>query len=260
MAEIVKSELWEKFVAEVARGAPASQFQVAERVDEGDWNDFRKLVSSESGAQRDAALMMLFLRCVRRHPPGRSEADQRLCPALRAIVVESYPLGKPAQQAIKLWQHIEPEEAATFVNEWVDRNGITEAVAQRVTLDLSSGNKESFARLRRFAESNPGATLAGNAQLVLERTAPDWKEKLKAYGREWREKRDCRTLLHLTNQLVARMPREDAYIAELMEVMGEPDSVVDRCYTYFTKEEFHGWLYLETDKQGKVTGWKLENC
>ncbi len=42
--------------------------------------------------------------------------------------------------------------------------------------------------------------------------------------------------------------------------MGEADSVVDRCYTFFSKdkEKRTGYLYLETDKQGKVTGWKLD--
>jgi hypothetical protein len=38
--------------------------------------------------------------------------------------------------------------------------------------------------------------------------------------------------------------------------MGEPDSLVDRCYTFFSKdkEKQTGYLYLETDQQGKVTG------
>jgi len=263
MAQIIKSELWAKYVEVITRGGDVggSSGKVFQSLDEGDVNDLQKLLRTESGPQRNAALQVLFvLMCVwhdGRFQPGRA---QSICPALRGIVAESYPLDEPGQQAMTLWQSIEPENAATFVNEWVDRNGITEAVANRVTLDLSLGNQESFRRLRHFAESNPDGALAQNAHFVLERTAPDWKEKLKGYGRQWREKRDCRTLRHLTNQMVDRMPREDVLISEILEVMGEPDSVVSGCYTYLTKEEFQGWLFLETDKNGKVLGWKLENC
>jgi hypothetical protein len=164
------------------------------------------------------------------------------------------------QQAVTVWQRIDHQGAAEFVNQSIDNHELTDANRIRVTMDLSFGNEESFARLRRYAKKHPDLPLAGNADLVLERTAPDWKAKAEEYGRRWRELRDCRTLLHLTNQLVDRRPREDSWISEILEIMGEPDSAVDGCYIYFTKPEFGGSLFLQTDRTGKVVGWKLDTC
>jgi hypothetical protein len=229
--------------------------------DERDVEDLKTLIINETGAQRLAAVQVLYQKwCIVYDQSFDLKAAGPICPAIAGIVEQGYPMARWSQIAMTLWQRIDAESAANFVNAWVDRNGIPEAAVFRLTLDLSFGNNESLARLRRFAQNNHEAKLAGNAKLVLERTAPDWSENLKEYGRQWREKRDCRTLLYLTNQLVAVRPRADAYIADIVAAMGEPDSAWDSCYIYNTKPEFHGYLYLETDQTGKVTGWKLEKC
>jgi len=143
----------------------------------------------------------------------------------------------------------------------VKRNGISESNATRITIDLTFGNEESIAMLRNYAQANPGVTLPVGVQLALERTAADWQEKLGKCGREWREKRDFATLDYLATQLIDWAPSQPIPVSKILEVMGEPDSLVDRCCTFFSKDQGKqtGYLYLEVDNQGKVTGWKLDN-
>jgi hypothetical protein len=259
MAELTKSEAWKKFVEQVAERGVGNYFALPD-ADECDVEDLKTVITNETGAKRLAAVQVLYHKCMGYDRSFDLKAAGPICPAIAEVVEQGYPMAKWSQNAMSVWQRIDAERAANFVNAWVDRNGIPEAAVFRVTLDLSFGNNESLARLRRFAQNNHEAKLAGNAKLVLDRTAPAWSEKLKDYGRQWREKRDCRTLLYLTNQLVDARPRADAYIADIVAAMGEPDSATGSCYIYLTKPEFQGYLYLETDKNGKVTGWKLENC
>lgn len=263
MSEFIKKESWTKFCNEIAGGGYiSSHLGVMQTLDADDVKHLCAVLTEEPGTRRNAALWLLVALSHQSSPLLRQDSGttQKMVAGLWQIAEHDYPLGKWGQQAMTLWQRMEPEGAARFVNQWVDGHEITDTVRQRVTMDLSFGNQESFVRLRRYAESHPEVALTGNARLVLERTAPDWREKLAAYGLEWRERRDCSTLLHLTNQMVDRRPREDAYIADIVAVMGEPDSLVDGCYTYLTRPEFQGYLFLDTDKTGKVVGWKLENC
>ena len=76
-----------------------------------------------------------------------------------------------------------------------------------------------------------------------------------------REKRDYATLDYLATQLIDSAPSQPIPVLKILEVMGEPDSLVDRCCTFFSKDQGKqtGYLYLEVDNQGKVTGWKLDN-
>lgn len=263
MPRLTESGLWASYGDEYAQGRYLSSlWKLLPTIDELDVRCLFELLPSASTSQRAAAvhaLVVLYSNGDKRFF-GQIEKLREFCPHLRTVAADGYPFGKPCHNAVFVWFGLDQKSAAEFVNEWVDQNGITEATAQQVTLHLSFGNQESVARLRRFAEANPQIKLVANAILVFERTAPDWPEKLKQYGREWREKRDCRTLLHLTNQLVDRRPREDAYISQILEVLGPPDSLVDRCYTYLTKPEFQGSLFLEADHNGKIVGWKLDNC
>lgn len=263
MPRLTESELWASFCEELARGRYISSFwKLLPTIDEQDVSELFEFLPRASESQRAAAvhaLVVLYSNGDRRFF-GQIEKLRKFCPHLRTVAADGYPLEKQCHNAVFVWFGLDQESAAVFVNDWVDRNGITEATAREVTWHLSFGNRESVARLRRFAESNPLIKLVGNSILVLERTAPDWPEKLNEYGREWKEKRDCRTLRHLTNQLVDRRPREDTYISQVLDVLGPPDSLVDRCYTYLTKPEFQGSLFLETDHNGKIVGWTLDNC
>jgi hypothetical protein len=231
-------------------------------IDEQDVIDFFEVLPAASESQRAAAvhaLVVLYSQGDRRFL-GQIDKLRKYSPHLQTVAADGYPFKKQCHNAVFVWFGLDLESAADFVNEWVDRNGIMESAAPQVTLHLSFGNRQSVARLRRFAESNAHMKIAGNAMLVLERTAPDWPEKLREYSKQWKEKRDCHTLLHLTNQLIDKKPREDAYISQVLDVLGPPDSHVDGCYTFLTKPEFQGSLFLETDYKGKIVGWKLGNC
>jgi len=263
MSGLIKSELWASYCDEYAQGRYISSFwKLLPAIDEQDVADFFELLAGASESQRAAAahaLVVLYSHGDKRFF-GQIEKLRKLVPQLRKAAADGYPFGKQCHSAVFVWFGLDQESASEFVNEWVDRNGITEAAAQQVMLHLSFGNRESVARLRRFAEANPHIKPVANTIHVLERTAPDWPEKLKEYGRQWKERRDCQTLLHLTNQLVDRRPREDAYISQVLDVLGPPDSLVGGCYSYLTKPEFQGSLFLETDHNGKIVGWKLTNC
>jgi hypothetical protein len=263
MSGLTKTELWASYCEEHAQGRYISSFwKLLPAIDQQDVSDFFELLSGGSESQRAAAVHALVVlyshqdKCLF----GQIEKVRTLLPHLRAAAADGYPLGKQCHGAVFVWFGLDQESASEFINEWVDQNEIAEATAQQVMLHLSFGNQESVARLRRIAESNSHIKPVANTIFVLERTAPDWPEKLKEYGRQWKERRDCRTLLHLTNQLIDRRPREDAYISQVLDVMGPPDGLVDRCYTYLTKPEFQGSLFLETDHNGKIVGWKLDNC
>jgi len=61
--------------------------------------------------------------------------------------------------------------------------------------------------------------------------------------------------------LIDRQPFEKIPVSKIVDVLGEPDSLVGNCYTYLSKDKERqtGFLFLEVDKEGKVKGWKLDN-
>ena len=261
MPKLIDTDEWSKLVEGVASGGYVDFGPVFKLQEREDLADLAGLVTGEPGVTRDAALQVLFALCMQNDRHARPETFRQLCPALKEYVVEGYPEKKLGQSAWTFWRKIDPETSADYLREWVKRNGISERNATRITIDLTFGNEESIAMLRNYAQANPGVTLPAGVQLALERTAPDWQEKLEKRGREWREKRDYATLDYLATQLVDWAPPQPIPVSKILEVMGEPDSLVDRCYTFFSKDQGKqtGYLYLEVDKQGKVTGWKLDN-
>jgi hypothetical protein len=60
----------------------------------------------------------------------------------------------------------------------------------------------------------------------------------------------------LTGQLLDRTIREEVLISKVLDVMGEPDSLGDGCYTFFSKDKGKqtGFLYIETDPARKSDG------
>ena len=202
-----------------------------------------------------------FALCMQNDPHVRPENSWHLCPALKEYVVEGYPEKKLGQSAWTFWQKIDTDASAEYLREWVKPNGISESNATRITIGWTFGNEESIAMVRDYAQANPGVPLPAGVQLALERTAADWQEKLGKRGREWQEKRDFATLDYLATQLIDWAPSQPIPVSKILEVMGEPDLLVDRCYTFFSKDQGKqtGYLYLEVDNQGKVTGWKLDN-
>jgi hypothetical protein len=74
-------------------------------------------------------------------------------------------------------------------------------------------------------------------------------DKFLKRGREWREKRDYATLDYLTTQLIDRVPYQPIPVSKIVEVMGEADSVVDRCYTFFSKDKEKRTGYLPRNGQ-----------
>jgi hypothetical protein len=261
MPKLIETDEWAKLVKGVASGAYVDFGPVFQLQDKQDIADLAALVTGEPGLARDAALQVLFALCMQNNRDARPEDFRHLCPALKAYVVEGYPEKKLGQSAWTFWRSIDPDASAEYLREWVKRNGIPESSATRITIDLTFGNEKSMVLLRNYAEANPGVALAAGVQLALERTAAGWQEKLEKRGREWQKKRDYATLVYLTTQLIDRVPYQPIPVSKIVEVMGEADAVVDRCYTFFSKdnEKQTGYLYLETDKQGTVTGWKLDN-
>jgi hypothetical protein len=261
MPKLIETDEWAKLVEGVASGGYVDFGPVFQLQEKEDIADLAALVNGEPGVARDAALQILVALCMQNDPHARPEHFRHLCPALKEYVVEGYPEKKLGQSAWTFWRKIDPDASAHYLREWVKRNGISESNANRITIDLTFGNEESVAILRNYAQTNPGVTLPAGVQLALERTAADWQERLEKRGREWREKRDYATLDYLTTQLIDRVAYQPIPVSKILEVMGEPDSLVDRCYTFFSKdkEKQTGYLYLEVDKQGKVTGWKLDN-
>jgi hypothetical protein len=261
MPKLIETDEWAKLVEGVASGGYVDFGPVFQLQGKEDIADLAGLVTGEPGVTRDAALQVLFALCMQNDPHVRPGNVWHLCPALKEYVVEGYPEKKLGQSAWTFWRKIDPDGSAEYLREWVKRNGIPESNATRITIDLIFGNEESVAMLRSYAQLNPGVTLPVSVQLALERTAPDWQEKLEKRGREWRERRDYTTLDYLATQLLDWAPSQPIPVSKILEVMGEPDSLVDRCYTFFSKdqEKQTGYLYLEVDDQGKVTGWKLDN-
>ncbi len=226
-----------------------------------DISDLAALLMGEAGAARDVALKILFALCMQNDPEVRPSNFPQLCPALKEYVVDGYPGKALAESAWTFWRKIDPEAAGKYLREWVKRDGIPEAHAARIAIDLTFGNEGSMAIVRSFVGAHPNVQLGKGVELALERTAADWPAKLAKLGEEWREKREYATLVYLTTQLIDRMPFVPIPVSKIEEVMGEPDSLVDRCYTYFSKdkEKQTGYLFLEVDKVGKVKGWKLDN-
>jgi hypothetical protein len=84
-------------------------------------------------------------------------------------------------------------------------------------------------------------------------------DKFLKRGREWREKRDYATLDYLTTQLIDRVPYQPIPVSKIVEVMARPTRWSTVATLSFQKIRKNGPdIYLETDKQGKVTGWKLD--
>jgi hypothetical protein len=261
MPKLIETDEWAKLVEGVASGGYVNFGPVFQLQKKEDIADLAALVTGEPGVARDAALMVLFALCMQNDQHVRPENLRHLCPTLKEYVVDGYPEKKLGQSAWTFWRRIDADASAEYLREWVKRNGISESNATRITIDLTFGNDESMAMVRNYTQANPGVTLAAGVQLALERTAADWQEKLEKRGREWREKRDYATLVYLTTQLIDRVPYVAIPVSKILEVMGEPDSLVDRCYTFFSKdkEKQTGYLFLEVDKEGKVKGWKLDN-
>ena len=261
MPKLIETDEWAKLVEGVASGGYVNFSPVFQLRKVEDIADLAALVTGEPGVVRDAALQVLFALCMQNDPHVRPENLRHLCPALKEYVAEGYPEKKLGQTAWTFWRRIDADASAEYLREWVKRKGISESNATRITIDLTFGNDESMAMVRNYAQANPGVTLAAGVQLALERTAVDWQERVAKRGHEWREKHDYATLVYLTTQLIDRVPFVAIPVSKIVEVMGEPDSLVDRCYTFFSKDRGKqtGYLYLETDKQGKLTGWKLDN-
>lgn len=261
MRRLIETEEWAKLVGNEARGGRAETWSALALKKKEDIADLAALVTGEPGAARDVALRILFVACMNGDPDARPDNFKQLCPALKEYVVAGYPGNQLSESAWTLWRKIDANAAGEYLREWVKQNGIPEGYAARVACDLTFGNEESIAMVRSYAEAHPGAALGKGVELALERTAADWPAKLAERGREWREKREYNTLVYLTIQLIDRMPYMPVPVAKIAEVLGEPDSLVDRCYTYFSKnkEKQTGYLFLEVDKDGKVTGWKLDN-
>lgn len=262
MSQLIASAPWATFVEETANGRSQHQFEVLRLLTAPDVADLAALFMGGAPAERKAALRILHELDMQEDPRLGNEIRARIAPGLRTIVDAEYPTGAPSRSAMFFWLRIDQDRAAEFLNAWCERHDLADADAASVTLHLSLGNATSLTRLRRLHEARPGMALAHNAVLVLERTAPNWKEKLAEYGRRWRRQRDCPGLLHLTNQLIDRRPREEAYLADIVAVLGPPDAESDGQLTYYAKdqERIVGYLYLDGDANGKVHGWKLDNC
>jgi hypothetical protein len=215
----------------------------------------------EAGSARDVALKILFALCMQNDPEVLPANFPQLCPTLKEYVVDGYPGKTLAVSAWTFWRKIDPEAAGEYLREWVKRNGLPEAHAARIAIDLTLGNEESMAIVRSYAGAHPNVELGKGVELALERTAVDWPAKLAKLGEEWREKREYAKLVYLTTQLIDRMPFVPIPVSKIVEVMGEPDSLAGNCYTYVSKdnEKQTGYLFLEVDKEGKVKSWKLDN-
>jgi hypothetical protein len=97
---------------------------------------------------------------------------------------------------------------------------------------------------------------------ALDRSDSGWKKKVAKLGRQWRKKRDYEILEHLTNQTIEQAAPGTLDASSIVELLGEPDSLVSGCNTFFSndgkkKKARNGFLYFETDANGKVTGCKL---
>jgi hypothetical protein len=270
MARLIETKEWAKLVESVASGGYVDFGPVFQIRRDEDIADLAAILAGKPCVARDSALQLLFALCMQNDPHVRPENFRRLCPALKEYVVEGYPEKKLGQSAWTFWRKIDPAESGEYLREWVKQNGISESNATRVTIDLTFGNEESIALLRRYAERNPGIELAKPAELALARSASDWNKKLQESGRQWREKRNYGLLVDLTNELVDRpfSLREDVFVSTILKVIGEPDAFGElsptgdkSSYTYFSKDKGKqtGYLYLEADKQGKVTAWRLDN-
>jgi hypothetical protein len=261
---LIGDPLWATFVEEWANGRFQAQFAILQQLTEADIPDLVSLLADGASHQQRAALRILYELGIQDDRRLGAEMERHMGPALRTMIESAYPATDTARSTMFLWLRVDRESAADFLNAWVDGTDVADADADvaSVALHLSFGTTASCARLRRLAEARPHVQFKGNAALVLERTAPDWPERLAAYGRAWRERRDCPGLLYLVNHLVDRRPREDAQLADVIAVMGEPDERGERHATYYARsgEQIIGYLYLETEAHGTVTGWKLDNC
>jgi hypothetical protein len=266
MTKLVETQEWAKLVEGQARGDRVDIWSVFGLLRKGpdkseDITDLAALLTGEAGAARDVALKILFALCMDNDPDVRPANFRQLCPALKEYVVNGYPGKALAGSAWTFWRKIDPEAAGEYLREWVKRNGIPEGYEARIAIDLTFGNEESMAIVRSFAETHPNVPLGKGVEHALERTAADWPAKLAKLGREWREKREYATLVYLTTQLIDRQPFEKIAVSRIVDVLSEPDSLVGNCYTYVSKDEERqtGFLFLEVDREGKVTGWKLDN-
>jgi hypothetical protein len=260
MAKLIETDEWTRLVEGLARGGNADFRPVWKLQKKEDFADLAALVLGEPGNSRDAALQVLFSLCMQNNPNVRAADFQHLCPALKEYVTAGYPANRLSQSAWTFWRKIDSDTAAQYLREWVKKNGIPEAHAARVACDLTFGNEASMAMVRSYAQAHPEVALGKSVEMALDRTAPDWAEKLKRCGREWRDKREKQMLVYLTTQVIDREPYVPIPVSTILAVMGEPDSLVDRCYTYFSRDEGRqsGCLFLEADKDGRVTGWQLD--
>jgi hypothetical protein len=78
---------------------------------------------------------------------------KHLCPVLKEYVAAGYPGTQLSQSAWALWREIDSNAAGGYLREWVKRNGIPEANAARVACDLTFGNEESIAMVRKLTYS-----------------------------------------------------------------------------------------------------------
>ncbi len=96
---------------------------------------------------------------------------------------------------------------------------------------------------------------------MIEPAVWNWSENLLQRGKDWQKQRDYATLSYLTAQLIDRVPYVSVPMLKIIEVLGQPDSQVGGSSTYFATHEGkqNGYLYLELNSEGNVTGWKLDN-
>ena len=61
--------------------------------------------------------------------------------------------------------------------------------------------------------------------------------------------------------MIDRVPYVPVPVAKIVEIMGAPDSHVGNSHTFISKEHEKqtDFLYLEVNKEEKVTGWKLDH-
>lgn len=263
MAKLIDSDVWAAFVRNAARGGSVDFRPVFQVKEAQDIPDLCHLLIGEKGSARDAALRLLFALCMSNDKDVRPSDLGHLCAPLKEYVVDGYPEKMLSQSAWTFWRRIDPEASAEYLREFVKSHVIGDANFERVTIDLTFGNAESLAHLRQLVRANPNIEPCKAVMNALDRSDSGLKKKLAKLGSQWRKKRDYETLEYLTNQTIEQAAPGMLDASSIVKLLGKPDSLVSGCYTFFShdgqkKKARNGFLYFETDANGKVTGCKLE--
>lgn len=169
--------------------------------------------------------------------------------ALRRAVVREYPrppLGPPSMQGLI---ECDPRAAEEFLTENLTLDGLSEEEAERVARHLGAlGSARAVARL--VAMEELGGNLGTPARKALDLLGLVDRGRIKALAEDWRRRKTADLLRSLYQLYVRHLP-EGTPVADIIELLGEPD--VRRPGSMSYRAEGRS-LYLEVDNKDGVAG------